>query len=302
MKFKLLILLLAIKSAAFAQTDHKLTLQLTGAVKGFHGQVGIYVQSLKTGKTAAINADTLFPTASMIKVSIQCGLMDKIEKGELQYNQKLVYRDSLLYKGEDILGSFKDKDTIQLSKVALLMITMSDNTASTWLQKLVGGEYINNWLQQNGFKVMRVNSRVPGREAIRGIYGWGVSTPFEMCRLFTMIRQGKAVSAAASERMSRNMARIYWDEKALSQIPPYVQTISKQGAVDAAKSETVLVSAPHGDYVFSIMTNHNTDQRWVPDNEASVLIKKVSALLWHYFEPGSDWKPAEGIDKYMKNE
>ncbi|WP_419700930.1 serine hydrolase [Mucilaginibacter sp. NFX135] len=302
MKFKLLILLLAIKSSAFAQTDHKLTQQLTDAVKGFHGQVGIYVQSLKTGKTAAINADTLFPTASMIKVSIQCGLMDKIEKGELQYNQKLVYRDSLLYKGEDILGSFKDKDTIQLSKVALLMITMSDNTASTWLQKLIGGEYINNWLQQNGFKVMRVNSRVPGREAIRGIYGWGVSTPFEMCRLFTMIRQGKAVSAAASERMSRNMARIYWDEKALSQIPPYVQTISKQGAVDAAKSETVLVSAPHGDYVFSIMTNHNTDQRWVPDNEASVLIKKVSALLWHYFEPGSDWKPAEGIDKYMKNE
>ncbi len=302
MKFKLLAFFLLIASVSFAQTDRKLTQQLNDAVKGFHGQVGIYVQNLKTGKVAAINADTLFPTASMIKVSIQCGLMDKIEKGELQYNQKLVYRDSLLYKGEDILGSFKDKDTIQLSKVALLMITMSDNTASTWLQKLVGGEYINNWLQQNGFKVMRVNSRVPGREAIRSIYGWGVSTPFEMCRLFTMIRQGKAVSAAASERMSRNMARIYWDEKALSQIPPYVQTISKQGAVDAAKSETVLVSAPHGDYVFSIMTNHNTDQRWVPDNEASVLIKKVSALLWHYFEPASDWKPAEGIDKYMKNE
>lgn len=302
MKFKLLAPFLFLASTAFAQTDRKLAQQLNDAVKGFHGQVGIYVQNLKTGKTTAINADTLFPTASMIKVSIQCGLMDKIEKGELQYNQKLVYRDSLLYKGEDILGSFKDKDTIQLSKVALLMITMSDNTASTWLQKLVGGDYINNWLQQNGFKVMRVNSRVPGREAIRSIYGWGVSTPFEMCRLFIMIRQGKAVSAAASERMSRNMARIYWDEKALSQIPPYVQTISKQGAVDAAKSETVLVNAPHGDYVFSIMTNHNTDQRWVPDNEASVLIKKVSALLWHYFEPTSDWKPAEGIDRYMKNE
>jgi beta-lactamase class A len=302
MKLKLLALFTFISSTVFGQTDKKLTAQLQDAINGFHGQVGIYVQNLKTGKTAAINADTLFPTASMIKVSIQCGLMDKIEKGEMQYNQKLVYRDSLLYKGEDILGSFKDKDTIQLSKVALLMITISDNTASTWLQKLVGGDYINNWLQQNGFKVMRVNSRVPGREAIRSIYGWGVSTPFEMSRLFTMIRQGKAVSPAASERMSRNMARIYWDEKALSQIPPYVQTISKQGAVDAAKSETVLVNAPHGDYVFSIMTNHNTDQRWVPDNEASVLIKKVSALLWHYFEPHSTWKPAEGIDKYMKNE
>lgn len=302
MKYYLSLILLIIASATFAQTDNKLTTQLQNAVKGFHGQVGIYVKNLKTGKTAAINADTLFPTASMIKVSIQCGVMDKIEKGELAYNQKLIYRDSLLYPGEDILGSFKDKDTIEVSKVAMLMITMSDNTASTWLQKIVTGEYINNWLDQHGFKVMRVNSRVKGREAIRAKYGWGVTTPYEMCRLFTMIRNGEAVSPAASERMYRNMGRIYWDDKALSQIPPYVHTISKQGAVDESKSETVLVNAPHGDYVFSIITNHDEDQRWVPDNEADILIRKVSALIWHYYEPKSDWKPADGVAKFMLNE
>jgi beta-lactamase class A len=302
MKYKLLGFILFLSSACFAQTDKKLTVKLQDAVKGFNGQVGIYVQNLKTGKTVTINADTLFPTASMIKVSIQCGLMDKIEKGEIQYNQKLVYRDPLLYKGEDILGSFKDGDTIEVSKVAMLMITMSDNTASLWLQKLVGGEYINNWLDQNGFKVMRVNSRIPGREAVRAKYGWGITTPYEMCRLFIMIRQGKAISASASERMGRNMGRIFWDDGALSQIPPYIQTISKQGAVDASKSETVLVNAPHGEYVFSIITNNNKDQRWASDNEADMLIRKVSALLWHYYEPKSDWKPAEGIEKYMRNE
>jgi beta-lactamase class A len=302
MKLKLLLFLSILSSSVFAQTDQKLTAKLQEAVKGFNGQAGIYVQNLKTGKTAEINADTLFPTASMIKVSIQCGVMDKIEKGDLAYNQKLVYRDSLLYPGEDILGSFKDKDTIELSKVVLLMITMSDNTAATWLQKIVTGQYINSWLKQNGFKVMRVNSRVKGREQIRTKYGWGVSTPREMCRLFTMIRNGEAVSPAASERMYRNLGRIFWDDKALAQIPPYIQTASKQGAVDEAKSETVLVNAPHGDYVFSIMTNNNKDQRWVPDNEAYRLIQKVSALLWHYYEPKSTWKPAEGIAKYMLNE
>jgi beta-lactamase class A len=302
MKYNLLLFLLLITSATFAQTDNKLTTQLQNAIKGFNGQVGIYVKNLKTGKTAAINADTLFPTASMIKVSIQCGVMDKIEKGDLKYNQKLIYRDSLLYPGEDILGSFKDKDTIEVSKVAMLMITMSDNTASTWLQKIVTGDYINNWLDQNGFKVMRVNSRVKGREAIRAKYGWGVTTPYEMCRLFTLIRNGEAVSPAASERMYRNLGRIYWDDKALSQIPPYVHTVSKQGALDESKSETALVNAPHGDYVFSIITNNNKDQRWVPDNEADILIRKVSALIWHYYEPKSDWKPADGVAKFMLNE
>lgn len=303
MKLKLSILfLLAFCATTFAQTDTKLTAQLQDAVKNFKGQVGLYVKNLKTGKTAAINADTLFPTASMIKVSIQCGVMDKIEKGELAYNQKLIYRDSLLYPGEDILGSFKDKDTIELSKVVLLMITMSDNTASTWLQRIVTGEYINNWLEQNGFKALRVNSRVKGREAIRSKYGWGVSSPYEMCRLFTMIRNGEAVSPAASERMYRDLIRIYWDDRSLSQIPPYVQAASKSGSLDEAKSETVLVNAPHGDYVFSVMTNNNKDQRWVPDNEAQVLIRKISALLWHYYEPKSNWKPAPGIDKLMLNE
>lgn len=302
MKYNLLFFLLLTPSLVFSQTDKKLTRQLQKLVEGFNGQVGIYVENLKTGKTASINPDTLFPTASMIKVSIQCGLLDKIEKGELQYNQKLVYNDSLLYPGEDILGSFKNNDTIQLSKVYLLMITMSDNTASVWLQKLVGGEYINNWLQENGFINMRVNSRVAGRDSMRNIYGWGVTTPGEMCRLFTMISRGKAVSEAASERMIRNMSRIYWDDKALSQIPPYINTISKHGSLDESRSETVLVNAPRGDYVFSIITKNLKDQSWTPGNEAIVLIKKISALLWHHFEPKSKWKPPHGIEKYMTNE
>ena len=182
------------------------------------------------------------------------------------------------------------------------MITMSDNTASTWLQRIVTGEYINNWLDKNGFKVLRVNSRVKGREAVRSKYGWGVSSPYEMCRLFTMIRNGEAVSPAASERMYRDLVRIYWDDRSLSQIPPYVQAASKSGSVDEARSETVLVNAPHGDYVFSVMTNNNKDQSWTPNNEAQLLIKKISGLLWHYYEPKSDWKPAPGIDKLMLNE
>jgi len=177
MKHKLLAVLLFTASIAAAQTDKKLTKQLQSLVGNFDGVAGIYVQNLKTGKTAFVNPDTLFPTASMIKVSLQCGLMDKIEKGELAYNQKLEYRDSLLYPGADLLGSFKDGDTIQLSKVDLLMITMSDNTASLWIQKLVGGDYVNDWLQQNGFEHTRVNSRVAGREKQRSEYGWGVTTP-----------------------------------------------------------------------------------------------------------------------------
>ena len=98
--------------ATAQKTDHKLYTKLTEAVQGFNGDVGIYIKELKTGKVVTINADTIFPTASIVKVSILLGVMDKIEKGELHYDSAQVYRDSLLYEGEDILGSFKDGEKI----------------------------------------------------------------------------------------------------------------------------------------------------------------------------------------------
>jgi beta-lactamase class A len=294
------LLSLSILSYSQEKIDKTLNLKLEELVKGFNGQVGIYVKNLKTGKSAGVNADTVFPTASMIKVPIMVGVAEKIEKGELKFHQDLIYRDSLLYAGEDILGSFKDGEKIKLSKVQMLSITTSDNTASLWLQKLVGGQNINNWLEGNGFKNTRVNSRTPGREVNRALYGWGQTTPREMSTLLVVIREGKAINPAASERMYRNLIRIYFDDRALSQIPPYVQAASKQGAVDEARSEVVLVNAPHGDYVFCIATKNQKDTSWTSNNEGYQLIDKLSKLLWNYYEPQSGWKPAEGIEKYSE--
>jgi beta-lactamase class A len=124
--------------------------------------IGIYVKNLRTGKTVSINVDTVFPTASIVKVPILLGIMDKIHKGELAYDSALVYKDSLLYEGEDILGSFKNDEKILLKKVMMLMLTTSDNTASLWLQSLAGkGTRINEILDSLGLVYTRVNSRTP---------------------------------------------------------------------------------------------------------------------------------------------
>ena len=119
-----------------------------------------------------------------------------------------------------------------------------------------------------------------------------------MASLILKIRQEKAVSEPASERMYRNLIRIYWDGEALSQIPPYIQVASKQGAIDESRSEVVLVNAPHGDYVFCIITKNQQDTSWESNNEGFALIRKLSALLWNYFEPGFDWHPAKGMEKF----
>lgn len=298
MKYFLFLSILLICSTVFAQReDKRLAALLRPYLEKHQGIAGIYVHHLKKNKVVAINADTVFPTASMIKVPIMIAIFDRIAKGELQYRQPLIYKDSLLYSGEeDILGAFKDGQKIDLDKVMMLMLTMSDNTASLWLQSLAGGgQQINSWLEAHGFVNTRVNSRTPGREANRSQYGWGQTSPREMARLMEMIYKGVVVNKAASERMYRNLCRNYWDTEGLLQIPPGIRTASKNGAVNASRSEVVMVNAPHGDYVYSIITKQNRDQRWERDNEAWQLMRAVSGVIWKHYEKRDKWVPNPGV-------
>jgi beta-lactamase class A len=259
---------------------------------GFNGDVGVYVKDLRSGKTVMINADTIFPTASIVKVPILIGVMDKIQRHELHYDSNHIYRDSLLYAGEDILGSFKDGEKIRLKKIIMLMLTTSDNTASLWLQHLSGtGTRINNILDSLGFINTRINSRTAGRESNRAMYGWGQTTPKEIGTLFEMIYRQQLISPAASERMMRSLGRNYWDQhEAISQIPPYIEVFSKNGCINAVRSEVILVNAPHRPYIFCIFTKNNKDQSWQHANEAWTLARKLSKLVWKHFEPKDKWE------------
>jgi beta-lactamase class A len=297
--------ILSISSLSCNKNISKESLQplLEKAVIGFHGQVGLYVYYPKTGMEAGLNMDSIFPTASMIKVPILCKLWDKINAKQLSPDSLIhFYADSLHYpwKGEDALSRFGPGEDIFVRNLMTHMITFSDNHASLYLQDLAGtGTAINEFLSKQGFVNTRVNSRTPGREAAREIYGWGQTSPREMANIVLKIRNGEMVSPAASEAMYRHLTRQFWNGEALSQIPPYIQVAAKTGAVDQSKSEVDFVNAPHGDYVFCIITKNQKDTAWTRTNEGNMLIRKVSALLWNYFEPGYNWKPLAEGEKYL---
>lgn len=287
MLFRYLIftLFFGIAITGFAQKrDTKLEQQLETLISGFRGDIGIYVHNLNNNKIAAIHADTLFPTASMVKIPILTGIMRKITDGSLAYHQPLIYKDSLLYAGEDILGSFKNNEKIELSKVMMLMLTTSDNTASLWLQSLAGsGTRINELMDSLNLPNTKVNSRTPGRAEQRNLFGWGQTTPREMGQLLEKIINHEVINYDASEKMLRLMSRNYWDEEAISRIPADVFIASKSGAVDASRSELLFVNGKKCKYVFCICTKNNQDRSWEPTNEAWELTRKISEFLWKYF-------------------
>ena len=273
--------------SAQSHKDNRLQKKIQEAIAGFNGEIGIYVKDLRNGKTVQINADTVFLTASVIKVPIFTGILNKLYHGELRYDSLFTYKDSLLYAGVDILGSFKNNETITLQKLIMLMLTTSDNTASLWLQSIAGtGTRINLIMDSLGLTNTRVNSRTPGREGFRAIYQWGQTSPADMGKLFEMMYRRKVYSADISERMMRCLGRNFWDvNEGISQIPPTIEVFSKNGCVNAVRNEVMLVNAPHRPYIFCIFTKNNKDQSWGHNNEAWVLTRKLSKLLWDYFEP-----------------
>ncbi|CAN5644595.1 serine hydrolase [soil metagenome] len=278
-----------------ARTDSALTATLQRLVRGFGGDVGVYVRHLPTGASAAIHADEVFPTASMIKVPLLLALYDQVERGRLDLKAELPYPDTLRYQYEestDVVRYMNPGDTLPLSELAFLMLSVSDNVASLWIQALVGGgAAVNEWLGEHGFSRTRVNSRTPGREEARAQYGWGQTTPREIAEALVMIREGRAVSPRASESMYRMLTNSYWANEALSQLPPAVQAASKQGFVDRSRSEVLLVNAPTGDYVLAVITKNQADTSYTTDNEGSRLIRAVSRAVYEHFNPDDPWRP-----------
>ena len=283
MKKTLLLLLLAACSLhSIAQREDKqLKIGLQQIMANFHGSAGVYVKNLRTGKVVMINADTVFPTASIVKIPIFTGILTKMQTGELNYDSEFVYKDSLYYSGSDILGSFKANEKIPLKKLIMLMLTTSDNTASLWLQGLAGGgARINEIMDSMGLKDTRVNSRTPGREGNRNIYGWGQTTPREMGTILEKMYRNEIFTPELCERMMRCLGRNYWDEnEAISRIPPTIEVFSKNGCVNASRSEVMLVNVPRNPYIFCIFTKNNEDQRWVHENEAWAVARLMSAYL-----------------------
>lgn len=286
MRYIYIFFLVIISLASFGQKkDTKLQKQIIQLIENFNGDIGIYVHDLKHNKIVSINADSVFPTASIVKIPILIGVMSKIQAGELNYHQRLTYTDSLFYnEGDDILSAFKDSATIELSKVMMLMLTISDNCASLWLQGLSGGgTRINQLLDSFKLTATRVNSRTPGRENNRNAYGWGQTSPREMATLMEGIVDGEIINKESSEKMLRLLGRQYWDEVALSQIPADVFVADKNGAVDESRNEVMYVNSKNNPYILSIFTKKNKDTSWVSGNEAWVLTRKISALLWKYY-------------------
>ena len=285
------------------KTPRKLKAQLMEVKNDFHGDMGISLHNLKTGDKIEINADAEFPTASTIKTAIMCEAFQQLSEGKLRYYETRVYSTTMRKGGSGFIQNYKDGTRIELKEAIHFMIHASDNVATNLVIDFVGGfEPINRWLINHGFQVTRSLTYIGGGTKwdpdLAKEWGIGVTTPREMRRLLEMIRLNEAGTPAACDEMMRVLSHQYWDADIPSQVPPYVHVSNKTGALSDLRADNAIVDAPTGTYILSVYTNNNKDRRWVEDNEADRVIRKISSLVWKYYNPHSKWSVPQGVENY----
>lgn len=267
--------------------------------------MGISLKNLDTGEKLSINGDVEFPTASTIKLGVMCTVFDELSSATGKFNSYYmtkVYDESTSTGGAGFIQNFKKGRKVELKELLHFMITASDNTATNMLVEWLGGlQPVNDWLANHGFVKTRMFATIGGRivwdRAMKNQWGIGRTTPNEMARLLEMLRLGRAGTTSATDEMLRLLGHQYFDGDIPAGVPPWVWVGSKSGAVNDSRSDNAIVASPGGTYVLSVYTKDNTDHRWDWQNEAEQNITKVSATVFHHYNPKIKWMRPAGTER-----
>src|SRR4051812_47070494 len=124
-----------------------LTAAINDLLARFRGRAGVAAVNLATGEEAAINDRERFPTASSVKILVLYQLFREVERGNAQLFERVTYRAADRTLGSGLLSDLDPGLNPTLRDLAVLMMTISDNTATNVLIDRLGVYAINQALR-----------------------------------------------------------------------------------------------------------------------------------------------------------
>jgi beta-lactamase class A len=125
------------------------------------GTVGVAARNLASGAELHLAADELFPMASCFKIPVMVEVLRQVDAGGLRLDDRLTLTEAdkspgstLIHCHEGLRPSVRD--------LLYLMITLSDNTATDMLWRLVGRGRVNETMRRLGLQT--IDCFMPNRE------------------------------------------------------------------------------------------------------------------------------------------
>ncbi len=287
-------LVISLQQSASAQPDTSLEAQLRAIAAAYPGTVALYATDLNSGKAAALNAEAVVPTASVIKLTVLFEALKQIQDGRRHWNDPLTLTKANQVEGSGVLGLFDAPATLTLKDALTLMIVLSDNTATNMAIDDLGLQNIddrirwmglqNTWLYKKVF--MDPVAPVP---ADQPKFGLGKTTAREMATVMQRFATcdlnppNDSTPSSASDRAICNVALdILKAQQDRGGIPRYLDGLTvanKGGAVDAARNDVGIVYAKNGPIIISAFLSTTKDVNWTWDNPGQLMIGKLSKAI-----------------------
>ena len=258
----------------------KLGRELNQIAASFDGAIGIAVKDFKTGDVLAVNADTIFPQASSIKVAVLIELLRQSQAGTLKLDERVEVHKVQLVGGSGVLQGFADgTSSLSLHDLAVLMIVLSDNSATNILIDRLGMAKVNDTLAGLHLSQTRLQRRMIDLEAERQGRE-NLSTPREMTTLYDLLFHGKALD---EKHTTIALEILKMTKDPLSPLarglPEGVRMAEKPGDLNGVRCDSGIVLLEGRPYAISVMTTY------VADREAAErTISEISRRVYSYFE------------------
>ena len=208
-----------------------------------NAKIGIAAKNLKTNKTFFLNENKEFGTASVIKIAIALTLFKKAEEGKLDlYNVQKLRQDEIFDAGLGdcgILKYFEPKSGISLYNTCLLMLALSDNTATNLVLRFVKKEEVNALLKKYNFKNTKLTVDKLSLKLIQEPTNYvGTSTPKEFMAILEGIISHRFLSAKHSEAILQMMSLQQINHKIPRILPTVKSYTDKQAEIKGIDSKT----------------------------------------------------------------
>lgn len=249
--------------SASAQEAHlrMLTQKLQGELREIAeevpGVMGVAVVDLSTGERFGVNDTLVFPQGSSIKVPILIELYLQAEAGRLQLDERVPVRAADQAGGSGILQRFGDGTSmLSLRDLAVLMIVLSDNTATNLLIDRVGMENVNRTMQELGLSETKLQRMmIRPEDSARG--NENLSTPAEAAALMGRIARCELPMAREQCRNLRSILEIPKSGPLSDPIPSGIAVAWKPGGITGVNAAWGIVGLPGRPYVVAAMVNYS---------------------------------------------
>lgn len=241
--------------------------------------VGVALVDLTDKRSFYLNADTVYPTASMIKIAVLGELYSQNERG---VGAKL--GDVYTVASKDLVGTegalqVMTPGVTRLTNrdLAALVVTLSDNSATNVLIDRVGMDNVNAWLARLGLTETRlrrhmldVKAAQEGRE--------NTGTPRELLMLLSALYEGRALKKATTDEFI-SMLSTQKNSYIPRLLPADVTIANKPGNLDGVRNDAGIVFAPDRPFAIVVMTTFARN-----DVDAEQSIARIAHAAWSYFE------------------